>query len=286
VSAQLIDKDGVCWDRDSGQLQGRFGANCSTTTFESFLVRNLGFVSIHRNQSSCVVKVAPAQLTAKAFFALSQQLGQAGSARHAVSLFEDCWQHLIFPDYRSVLDHLIRTSARCRNGVTSESFGACARALSTLPRDHPLADLLDAWRTSSGGLDVAACARLLNERLGGRFALIEREETTSDLVFSRIGHGFAMYDPGWPERMVGYPIECQPDATYGRWVARSLCAVFDRTEPTLHDVNAVVTNPLARSSRRVRYTRLTLPVHDRRGVKRMLSASFVDAGVDLGIEAS
>lgn len=283
VDALLIDKDGVVWDRDSGQLQHRFGAHCSSSTFENFVVRNLGFVSVQFSGSSCAVKVAPAHLSFKVYMTLSELLCEIEADRYAVSLFQAGWHHLIFSECRSVLNRLLQSSNRytCEIG---ERFVSCAQASSSLPRGHALSDLLDAWRESSSCLDVTAHPRLFNDRLGGRFVVIERNQDGSSLVFSRIGHGFAMYDRGWPERIIGFPVECQPDARYGQWVANFWRSAFDRAEPTLHDVGAVVRNPMANSSRRIRYTRLTLPVYDRRGMMRLLSASLVDTGVDLGVE--
>lgn len=283
VATHFIDKDGGCWDRETGQLQERFGARCSSVTFERFIVRNLGFVSLQFTDTSCAIKVAPAHLSVKAFMTLSQLLGEVAADRYAVSLFQDGWRHLIFPEYRAVLRHLIKSSNHCRNGA-GEPFVSRARDIATLPSGHPLMDLLDGWRASGPCMDVTAHSRLLHDRLGGRFVVIEQNTDSSNLVFSRIGQGFAMYDPGWPDRMVGYPIDCQPDAKYGHWIARSWRSAFDGDVPTLHDINATVTNPVAKTTRHIRYTRLTLPVRDRGGVTRMLSASLVDTGVNLGVE--
>jgi hypothetical protein len=283
MASLLIDKDGVCWNRDSGQIQRRFGAHCSSATFERFVIRNLGFVSIQCGEPSCVLKVAPAHLSLKAFLTVSQLLSETKVDRYAVSLFQEEWRHLIFPDHRAVLSHLLQSATRCKGGH-GDNFAARPRALSTLPNAHPLKDLLDAWRTSTDGFDVATHARLLNDRLGGRFVVIEQNADASDLVFSRIGNGFAMYDPGWPERMVGYPIDCQPDAKYGQWVARCLTSAFECQEPTLNDVNAIVENPVAKTTRRIQYTRLTLPIRGHRSGKQMLSTSLVDTGVNFDVE--
>jgi hypothetical protein len=281
VSAHLIDKDGHYWDQGSGGLQKRFGAHCSAATFENFIVRNLGYVTLQLTESSCAIKVAPSHLSLKAFTTLAQVLGELAVDRYAVSLFQDEWHHLIFRDYSTVLSHLIQSANGSSRGH-GDQFAARPRDLSTLPSAHPLMDLLDAWRTSTGSFDVAQHSRLLNDRLSGRFVVIEQNTGGSDLVFSHIGQGFAMYDPGWPERMIGYPIDCQPDAKYGQWVARCLTAAFEGTEPTLNDVNAMVENPVAKTTRRIQYTRLTLPVRGHDGRTEMLSASWVDKGINFG----
>jgi hypothetical protein len=78
--------------------------------------------------------------------------------------------------------------------------------------------------------------------------VIEQAPDALGLVFSRIGQGYAMYDPGWPARMIGYPIDCQPDANYGQWIARCLRSAFEQREPTLNDVDAIVTNPVAQTA--------------------------------------
>jgi hypothetical protein len=283
VGRHFIDKDGACWDAEARQLEERFGARCSSATFEKFIVRNLGFVSVQFGGTSCLIKVAPSKLSLEAFMTLSQLLLDVAADRYAVSLFQDGWRDLIFPDCRAVLRHLLQSSDCGRRG-RGDPFATRPKAISKLPSAHPLTDLIDAWRAGSGRLDVTTCSSLLNERLGGRFVVIEQAPDASGLVFSRIGQGYAMYDPGWATRMVGYPIDCQPDAKYGQWIARCLRSAFETRDPTLHDVDAIVANPVARTARRIRYTRLTLPLRRRDDGLQMLSASLVDTGINVGVK--
>ena len=84
--------------------------------------------------------------------------------------------------------------------------------------------------------------------------------------------------------MVGYPIDCQPDAKYGQWIAGCLRSAFGQSEPTLNDVDAIVANPVAQTARRIRYTRLTLPLRRRDSAMQMLSASLVDTGMNVGVK--
>ena len=283
MGRHFIDRYGACWDDGARQLQERLGARCSSATFEKFIVRNLGFVSVQFGATSCLIKVAPSQLSLDAYMTLSQLLSEVAADRYAVSLFQDGWRDLIFPDCRAVLRHLLQSSD-CGRRDHGDPFVTRPKAISKLSSAHPLMDLVDAWRASSGRLDVATCSSLLNERLGGRFVVIEQAPNALGLVFSRIGQGYAMYDPGWPARMTGYPIDCQPDAHYGQWIARCLRSAFEQREPTLNDIDAIVTNPVAQTARRIRYTRLTLPLRRRDGGLQMLSASLVDTGINIGVK--
>jgi hypothetical protein len=283
VDALLIDKDGVVWDRDSGQLQHRFGAHCSSSTFENFVVRNLGFVSVQFSGSSCAVKVAPAHLSFKVYMTLSELLCEIEADRYAVSLFQAGWHHLLFSNYRPVLSLLLQSSNRYGYSI-SEKFISRARPISGLPIGHALSELLRAWQETSGHFDITAHSRLFDDRLGGRFVVIVQDESSSSLKFARIGEGFAMYDKGWAKRLVGYPIECQPDAKYGSWVANFWCTAFQQGQPTLHDVDAIVANPLENSSKHVQYSRLTLPIQTSTGTTQLLSATLADTTVNLRVE--
>lgn len=283
VAALLIDKHGTIWPADSNALRLRYGAHCSFGVFERFLVRNLGFISLRSNERSCAIKAAAAKMSFKSYTALSESLTEEQASRVSLSLFDGDWQHSIHRDESSALSMLLKSASQIRQGEPT-NYHAAPRSLDNLPTHPGLRDLLSAWTAKSGNIRIEDYPEIHQGQLNGRFVVIKKNEISGQLVFSKIGAGFAMYDNGWASRLVGQPVEYQPDLDYGRWVAQYWRSALVANQPTLHDVDAHISNPRDKTSRRVQYTRLTLPISARDGSIQLLSASLVNNGVSGQVE--
>ena len=281
----LIDREGEIWQSDSRALRANYGAGCSDFAFERFLVRNLGFISVRNDDKSCIIKASPQRLTFRSFAALSDLLSKDQVDRVSVSLFEGGWQHLLLPDLNAALSLLLQSVSR--NGErTAQRFSSRSASIASLAADHPLLALFEIWKQNSGCVDLDSYPQIINEQLYNRFVVVEKQPDASRLIFSRIGEGFAMYDKEWATRLVGYPVEYQPDVHYAKWIANFWHSALISGKPTLNDVDANIINPLQKTNRRVKYSRLTLPVTEADGVPRLLSASLADPQVSADIEVN
>lgn len=283
MSTILIDQHGSVWDQGSSELRLRYGAHCSNTVFEKFLVRNLGFISLRQTNNSCVIRVASTGLSFAPFATLSQLLYEMSPQRIAVSIFKKEWRHSLVSDPTQALNLLIETACS-KPDRKFERFNARERLIDTIHDLKPLAALLGAWQENPDNLQVDTHSRIFDENLGQRFVVIDKDRDSSRLIFSRIGKGFSMYDKGWAERLIGCPVDHQPDLDYAQWVAASWGSAFEKSQPTLNDIEAVVTNPVQKITTTVKYSRLTLPITNQFGIQQLLSASLVHPCSDLSVK--
>lgn len=285
MGAHLIDRKGKVWHSESRALRAHYGATCSSVAFERFLVRNLGFISVRIDDRSCAIKASPSRLSFRSFAALSDLLLEEKTDRVSFSLFDGDWQHLILPNHSAALGLLLQSASR--NGeIKVGRFRSRTRSVESLAANHPLMALFEVWQQNSGYFDLDTYPQIINEEIDRRFVIIEQKPDSSQLIFSRIGEGFAMYDKEWATRLMGYPVENQPDVHYAKWIANFWRLALIGGKPTLHDVDANITNPLENTKRHVKYSRLTLPVAGSDGVTRLLSASLIDPSLDLHIKVN
>ncbi len=264
-------------------LKELYGASCSCTTFNDFLVRNNGHIRIDIGADWCTLSAAPDRTSIAAFAAASSLLDKIAPKRVALALFDGDWQHAIHPNHSSALNAL--REAACEESLYDQGrFLARARPLKSLPSDHPLGALLELWRDRGASMTIDEYSRVFDDRLGRRYVVLERETGTSRLVFNRIGEGLHMYDEGWTRRLVGHRVEDQPDIDYAQWVANYWRNAYLTDQPTLSDADVIVTNPRERTRRRIQYSRLTLPISNNNGKQLLLSASLVDPDINLRVE--
>ena len=91
-----------------------------------------------------------------------------------------------------------------------------------------------------------------------------------------------MYTPGWNRRLIGCPVDNQPDYAYGRAVASDWRNAMLAGEPRAVDVDACV-QPAGSNdaSHHLRYTRLMLPITLAGEATQLLSATLPDESIDL-----
>ena len=280
VQGILIDKQGRLWHAADYRLRQSFGAHCSSDVLAQFLVRNMGFICYRAKGDSCAIRLSLSRLQFKSYVALCGLIDDQMPKRVSISWFDGAWHSEICRESKAALEKILRLSTNVRPFATAKYLNT-ARSTRSLCEYDPLHHLLDVWRDNSGRLDIDQHGAVLIERLGGKFVLVDRDASTSKLVFSRIGSGLEMYHKGWARNLIGAPIDHQPDVRYAQSVANCWREAMLKNEPVLKDVDAMVNDPVIGRTYRANYTRLTLPIETTGGQTRLLSASVTDRTIDL-----
>lgn len=279
----LIDDTGSVWEPSSGRLRQRFGLQVSRSSLPAFLVRNLGYVRVSISGKSCEVRASPARMKYRAYASVVQLLKDYDLERLSLSTFTDgAWTHVIFREKIKLLNSL-HDQMYCGRKRHQDRYIAQPRSMDTLSPREPLWQVFEAWQEASGNLPVDDRADLFDEVLQSKFSVLAVDPTIGKLKFTRMGRGFAVYDPGWCDRMVGMPADEQPDVKYGRQVSNDLRAILLSKEPTLVDVDALISDPSKRSTERWRYTRLALPQRVSRNEYELLAVTLPNPDVDLRV---
>lgn len=282
VSTLLIDNNGRAWDAGSWTLRRRFYANRSAIGFADFLVRNLGYISLSFYDDSCALRASPARTALPALATAGRLMADAAPTRVTLSWFDGQWNYELLRGREPAMTRLLTL-----HGTLAKSDGKryldCQRNLTDLPTHHPLGMVLDLWRDSCGSIHLTQHKDALDSCLQAKFAMVRCERDTARLIFSHVGRGIVMYDQAWHEIAEGLRVEDQPDHTYAKWVAGRYREAILSNEPLLSDVDALVWTPLD-GLQRITYSRLTLPVMTKHGRPSLLSATHLDAAIDLRFE--
>lgn len=287
---QLIDRDGEVWDAQSGRLRSLYHVPLGlspngTRNFVDFLVRNAGFVAVGQTGNNYAVSAAPGSVSLTCYLATGQQIGDDAS-RVSLSWYDGQWHHEIHGGRDRAMKRLLALMGEhAGSGNLNRHLSVVREVVNANLTDHHV-ELLSLWRDRSGMIDLRRDGETLHNVTLGKFLFTARDTETSRLVFSGIGQGYELYnDESWQQKSYGRRVEDQPDVRYGTWVANCYREAMLANEPTLMSVDAVVSDPKQGERRRMQYTRLTLPCIDRQGRTHLLSASVVDYGIDLRIEA-
>ena len=277
----LIDNSGKAWSINGGILHQNFGASTRNLALPSFLVRNLGFVRVKTIGDSAVVLFAPSRLRVRSYSATAGVLDRLSPTRIRLSWYDDTWHHEIVPDVPASCRRL-RLLMRDYSGQAYQNYLSEPRVVEQLPAGTSLSAVLDAWRETGGALTIDRAPRLFRNILRSKFTVVERSSDSGQLVFAEIGEGFVMYKPGWTRRLIGCPVDNQPDFAYGRAVASDWRNAMLAGEPRAVDVDACVRPAGSNNvSHHLRYTRLMLPITLPGETSQLLSATLPDESIDL-----
>ena len=276
----LIDKNGKAWDAGSGTLRQLFNCSVSNAALPGFLVRNMGWASLRVTGDAIAIKVTPGRLSSATYLSMAKRVHARKPRRMSLSWFDGGWTHELVPDPTRALERLMSLMV-ARRDMRSSIYLVEPRDLSALESHSPLQDVLDAWRETSGALDIDQMPELFHERVGSCYSVIASDATSGQMTFARLGEGMKMYHTGWTQSFVGEPVENQPDLRYGRSVAASWRAAVLSDEPQLMDVDAIVRDPQEQRESRRQYSRLTLPLRSRSTTQLLLSTTIANHSIDL-----
>jgi hypothetical protein len=274
----VLDDQGHSWDARSPTLRRLLRCPLPDFDFLTYLVDNLGFVT--------VTKTGPHTVRLQMRPELASQTSLAAALYYIADMELDCIiishpgdtrVHRLFRSVTQVVTYLAEQIA------AGDHQGALTLVSQERPielladAEGPLASLLAHWVSSGHVYNSEELASTLIGPLHERFVIVDSDDR---LTISDVGDGFRSYAPAWHEHARGLRLEEQPDYDYGCWVQDMYRRVRDTAMPRLDDVDVVIRRPDRNDRVRVRYRRLILPF--KYGMQtRLLGASVVDEILDL-----
>lgn len=279
----LFDDSGEVWDAKSRELAETLQASLSSDELAKYVVRNLGFISATESAGSVRLRLRPAVVSPTALSALFYWLHDQTIERVLISFLEGEWTHELVRSCEEAVRALlarVKFSAADREG----DFLKRPRPLHDLPRTSPLRAILEAWAACDAKYDRERLQPVIQNAVNGRFVLVETSQASPTLRIKDVG-GMGNVANYWLSRSIGLRIEDQPDYAYGKWVTAPYKQVLSTGEPSLDDVDAVITWP---QQPRVsyRYRRLVLPFNGTGDSTLLLGVTLVDPNIDLRVKPS
>jgi hypothetical protein len=278
----LFDDSGEMWDAKSPNLARSLQASLSGDELAKYVVRNLGFIAVTESAGSLRLRLRPAVVSQTALSALLYWLhDQPTIDRLLISFLDGDWTHELVRSCGQAVRTLlarVKFHAADREG----DFLKKPRPLHHLPRTSPLRPILEAWADSEGRYDRERLHPIIQRAVNGRFVLVESSPASPTLRIKDVG-GMGNVANYWLSRSIGLRVEDQPDYAYGKWVATPYRQVLNTGEPSLDDVDAVITWP---QQPRIgyRYRRLVLPFNGNDNSTLLLGVTLVDPSIDLRIK--
>jgi hypothetical protein len=277
----VLDDHGYAWDVRSSAL--RHFLRCPTPDFDflSYLIDNLGFVTVTSSRPGAArirmrfETAAPASVAAAIFL-----IADMGLERIVVSHSDEGFIDRLFSSVSQAVAYIDQHVAEPQWRAT-----ACVQSrqlpIETLATGRgPLPDLLSLWANTDRTTDLRPLKHALCATAAGRFVALE--QVSGRLTIVDIGSGYDSYSKTWQENALGMPVEEQPDYEYGRWVQSMYGAVLETQQPRLDDIDATIRRPHLNDKVRVCYQRLILPFrYGRRGATRLVGVSAVKQPIKL-----
>lgn len=280
----LFDDKGELWDAKSRALAEALQASLSCDDLLKYVVKNLGFIAATDGDGSLRLRLRPAVVSQTALSALLYWLHDRVVDRVLISFLDGEWSHELVRSREEAVNRLlarVKVSLEDRRG----DFLNLPRPLQDLQSSNPLRGLLDAWADCNGTYDSERMRPVIQKAVNGRFVLVEASPRSSNLFIKDVGGGLGNFGKYWLSRSIGLRVEDQPDYAYGKWVAGPYRQVLSTGEPSLEDVDAVITWPQQpRTS--YRYRRLVVPFKGESDSTLLLGVTLVDPNIDLRIKPS
>jgi hypothetical protein len=282
MSTLLITDTGEVRTADCPDLRRMFMAQ-SDIDFAGFAVRNMGFIAYRRLARAVRIQIRPRVVSKVALTKLFQLLVEERPERVGINFVEaQSTMEQIVGDWARALRALDWRTGAAQDGL-SELFLRRRRNFDQLDARDPLAGVFGRWRDRSGEVDIDGVADVVGRRLLKRHFVFEPPTRGSGaLILRSLGGGFPTYNADWHARGDALSLH-HPDYYYGKWVTGLFHEALARREPSLDDVDALISRPrLGRE--RFRYRRLSLPIRGRDGMLRVLGVSVLDPGIDLRVK--
>jgi hypothetical protein len=117
---------------------------------------------------------------------------------------------------------------------------------------------MDFWQEKAFRFDDDVVPFLKSAGIFDRSVLIEPSERAMGGIFMLHGAGFTLFGADWPDNSIGMPVTDQPDAVYGRWVAKDYERIFRDRKPRALRVEAKIRSYPGHTPRRS-YACMRLP---------------------------
>ena len=279
----VFDDRGEVWDGNSPELADGLNASIGGEALTGYAIRNLGFIAANVINESVRIRLRPAVVSQVALSALLYWLHDQPFHRVLLSFLDHDWSHELV---RSRQDAAGRLLGRVKMNLEDRrgDFLNKERPLQALAQASPLRALLNAWSDCNGKYDRERLATLLDTAVNGRFVLVEANKASPSLYIKDVGSGFTAVGKYWLSRSIGLRVEDQPDYAYGKWIAEHYRHVLATGEPSLEEVDAVITWP-ENPRRSYRYRRLVVPFDGGPNSTMLLGATLVDPHIDLRVKS-
>lgn len=284
MSIVLFDDQGQIWDGASVILRRGFDTPFSGGEFTAYAVRNLGFIAVDLFGRSCQIRLRPVRVSQKALVSLVEWIAKRPFERMSAAWFDSEWRYEIFPTLRQGLDRL---TALIRKAHMPKEKDFIAKPLTRHDSNRSLAlvELMGRWQELSGPDRCRELEGLIRRALGDRYVFVQKDTSSSRLVFREFGDGLFDHIKPWRVGAVGQPIDEMPDRHYGRWVADSYLETLFSGQPHVDNVDAIVNWP-HRGRSRLRYKRLIVPLALSSAQPLLLGGSIMDDTVDLRVTSA
>jgi hypothetical protein len=281
----VFDDLGHVWDGGDSRLRTAFGSTACNDEFSTYVVKNMGFISVHGYGRSCEIRLRPQVVTAAAFAALKDWMVGRRFDRIVTACFESDWAYGLHVNQEKAAAKL-EAMISAAQGPRPGDYLMRPLKKDDLPRTtllhQALHSLIENWPMLSQSVHRNGLSNIIQQSLQGRYHVMVAHDGAPTLTFGEIGTGFVSYSDAWRAQAVGKSIANHEDMNYGSWVASNCHDALATGTPTLCDVDAIMSTPrLGRA--RLRYKRLYLPSRGLGGGTWLLTSSILDPTIDLRV---
>jgi hypothetical protein len=275
----LVDDRGQRWPAFGWDTANFVSAPFTGRALADYVVTNLGWVEIRRNQHHFHIRCRPAIAADPAVVETLFTLCDTEARSITLSVLGKTWNehvHCNRSDVITILASMMGTS-RIKLSTVADRF-LCDEVP---PESSPfLEKLRHAFANASTQADITSLVAVLNATFNGRWTLTHTDHNSGQAIVDHCGPGFTRYNPRWQSSAVGTSLHSYADPEYGAWVASHRRQVELTGHPRFDNVDAVVGFP-GLGEVRLTYARLTAALDLSRGRRFVLAAAQTDVSVDL-----
>lgn len=275
----IIDEHGTAYDPGGWAIRDKLGINASGAALVDYGIRNCGFIELKFNATSCALRLSPGRVNYTSFEAATTRINELQPQRISLSWFDGEWHHEIASQPQAVYEKIL-AKMWMQRASSGSPFRSQLRSPSELSASNPLKSVFGLWQANGGQIDIGAHADLLNQRLRGKYAYVMRPRGSAKLSYASVGNGIEAYqDQSWHSQQL--TVADQPDYYYGRFLTETYREAMMAREPTLLDVDGLVSDPKSVKPVTAKYTRLALPLVTDDGFDALFCASVPNRNIDL-----
>ena len=226
-----------------------------------YAVRNMGFVAISRVAPTRLrVRFRPTLLTGLAFEGVCGYLAKGQADDVEINYLGEEWITERWPNDPAVLQRLgeLCTQPGVKRSGTPFDIKPLEIADATRDYSNPLKPLFQKWRSSFGTFDQTTMSFLARFGFLPRLVVIDAPSANDTPRFQFIGSALRVYDEETMVRLIGQPVDQQPDKKFGEWVSAQYRAMLDTCQPRLDSLQVAVQQS-GPDKHRIGYDRLMLP---------------------------
>ena len=266
----IFTDDGSCLKSNSFELLKMLSVRRYDGDLAADLVRNLGFISLRRQNNYFEITLRSQIVSQVALIAAVYWLADNPGTRIALRDLSNSSSIKMLPQSKQAIFTLLELVSqqalphRCKEVV---------RNISDLAGQNQLLNLIELWRNGANE-DILALEAYANQHLAGRFFVVSHGDV--GLVFHNIGEGVAVPEKNWRAEALNTVVTNQPDQEYWHWAVRGQVKVLDSGAPFISDVESKIHWPESGWVYR-KYRRILLPCIGANNIPALFSANCGDS---------